>query len=637
VASTPGSEPTEPTDDSELRRALLDAELLPLLPALAHLTGDLTLVDPDLLDGWQLPDPGAGTPGVPSAPAQERALDALRRLRHRPPPPQSVPDTDTLRRLMEFITGPVDDDYLPLLAQELGLPEGVVDSEPPVDLDGSDFVVAVIGAGMSGLAAARGLARAGVRFVVLERNRDVGGVWLQNSYPGCRLDTNNFAYSYSFAQTPDWKQQYSTRAAILEYFQEFAADQGLHANIRFDTTVVSASFDEDDRTWTLELVDGQGRSTSLVVNAVISAVGQLNRPRVPAIPGRERFAGPAFHSACWDHDVDLTGRQVAVIGTGASGYQVIPSIADRTARLTVFQRSAPWALPAPGYHEDVAPGLRWLFQNVPGYHSWYRFHQFWMAVEGMRKYAVIDPEWSGAGSVSAANDVLRSNLVAYLEKQYADRPDLLEKVVPDYPPYAKRMLRDNGVWARTLKQDHVDLVTEEITEITERGVRTSGGTEHPAEVIIYATGFEASHFLNSVKVTGRRGLDLHEWWAGNARAYLGMTIPNFPNLFCVYGPNTNLVLNGSIIMFSELSVQYILRCIALLLARGHRALECRPAPFERYNRRVDAGNRLMAWGLPGVNNWYKNASGRVSQNWPFPTLEYWRATRAPDPDDYDFL
>lgn len=641
----PISESTMPiTEDDETLAALLcDVELPALLPALAYLTSDMALVAPELRGAPRMEGAALAPQGGMSSEAQEAArqlaFEALRKLRDCPRTEAAEPAPDVLRTLMHFITGDTADDYEPLLIQELGLGSRLDADEigaSPVGRRG-DFLVAVVGAGMSGLVAAYTLARAGLPFVVLERNADVGGVWLENDYPGCRLDTNNFAYSFSFAQTNDWAQQYSPRAAIHKYFRDFADEHLLRPHIRFGTEVVGAAFDETSCAWTLRLRDRDGNESFLEAQAVISAVGQLNKPSYPPISGRDRFAGTSFHTARWNHDIDLTGRRVAVIGTGASGYQVIPAIAGRVSQLLVFQRSAPWALPAPTYHEDLSPGLRWFFHHVPHYHRWFRFYQFWAAVEGMRPYAAVDPEWTKPGSVSARNESLRQALVEHIEAQYVDRPDLVKKVVPDYPPYAKRMLRDNGDWANTLKRDHVKLITDPIVEITEHGLRTSDGVEHDVDVIIYATGFSASQFLSSMVITGRQGVELHEQWAGDARAFLGITIPNFPNFFCLYGPNTNLVLNGSIIMFSELAMQHALACIEMVIAGGHRAIECRREPFESYNRRIDAQNKCMAWGLPTVRNWYKNAFGRVSQNWPLSTFDYWSLTREPSHHDYQFL
>jgi 4-hydroxyacetophenone monooxygenase len=637
--------PIEPIieDDDTLRRMLRDADLPPLLPALAHVTGDLRLVAPELQPPRRAKDaliaPQGGMDEQTQERAREAAFQALRRFRDGGSRITGDLGTEDMRRLMRFLTGEVSEDYEPLLMQELGLAAEVgrprwTKGEVAPDVD---FSVVVVGGGMSGLAAAHHLDQAGLPFVVFERNDDVGGVWFENDYPGCRLDTNNFAYSYSFAQKDDWLQQYSRQSAIHGYFRDVAGEFGLRDRIRFRTEVVQASFDDETCCWTVVARDRDGSESTVTAQVVITAVGQLNQPSYPKIPGRERFAGPSFHTARWDHDVKLAGQRVAVIGTGASAYQVIPSIADEVAELRVFQRTPPWALPAPTYHEDIAPGLQWLFRHVPFYARWFRFYQFWIAVDGMHAFAVVDPEWREPGSVSAANARLRAQLKSHIEAQYTDRPDLLDKVVPSYPPYAKRMLRDNGVWAATLKKDHVSLVTEGLAEVTERGIRTVDGVEHEVDVIIYGTGFTASDFLSSMKVTGRGGVDLHEQWNGDARAYLGITIPGFPNFFCLYGPNTNLVLNGSIIMFSELAMDYVLECLRLLLSTGRRAMEVRPEVFEAHNQRIDEANRSMAWGVPEVQNWYKNATGRVSQNWPLHTLEYWLRTRQPAVDDYLFL
>jgi 4-hydroxyacetophenone monooxygenase len=352
----------------------------------------------------------------------------------------------------------------------------------------------------------------------------------------------------------------------------------------------------------------------------------------------DSFAGPTFHSARWDHSVDLAGKRVAVIGTGASAIQIVPAIAEEVGELVVFQRTPPWFAPTPEYHDPVPDGLRWLYRHVPSYSEWHRFWIFWRMGDGVLEGVRVDPDWEPKGAaVSATNDLLRLVLTAYLEGEFADRPDLLEHAVPDYPPGAKRMLRDNGVWARTLERDDVRLITDPIREITPRGVVTADGTEHAVDVIVYATGFQASRFLTPMTVTGRDGVDLHQRWAGDARAYLGITVPGFPNLFCLYGPNTNIVINGSIIYFSECGVRYILGALGLLLRDGHRALDVREDVHDAFNEAVDAENRMMAWGWSDVSSWYKNDRGRVAQNWPFTLLEYWQRTLAPDPADYELL
>jgi 4-hydroxyacetophenone monooxygenase len=248
----------------------------------------------------------------------------------------------------------------------------------------------------------------------------------------------------------------------------------------------------------------------------------------------------------------------------------------------------------------------------------------------------VDESWESEGcSISAGNELLRVLMTAYIDGEFADRPDLRALAVPNYPPGAKRLIRDNGVWARTLKRDNVRLVTAPIEKITPNGVVTEDGQEHAADVLIYGTGFQASRFLTPMTVTGRGDVDLHEHWKGDARAYLGVTIPGFPNLFCLYGPNTNIVLNGSIIYFSECGVRYILGCIEHLLRSGSVALDVKRDVHDRFNEAVDAENRRMAWGWSDVSSWYKNDLGRVAQNWPFTLLEYWQRTLRPDPEDYE--
>ena len=629
-------------DEARLRQILLDAELPSLLPALAQITGDMSLIDASLRPTMRLTAAGVDPQGGMTPEAQERArelaLRALLRYRESGYTMHGDLGPELVTRLMEFITGDAPGEYLPLLAHELALP---VDAGAPAwtkdeVAPDTDWKVVVIGAGMSGLATAHRLAQADIDFVVFEKNDDVGGTWYENSYPGCRLDTNNFAYSFSFAQKDNWPHQFSARDAIWHYFRDVAEDFDLRRHIRFQHEAVAATFDDASGTWSVRVRPTHGEEYTVTANVVVTAVGQLNRPNFPDIPGRELFAGPSWHTAQWRHDQDLSGKRVAVIGTGASAYQVVPSIVDDVAELHLFQRTPPWMLPTPAYHDELPAGLSWLFRHVPYYHRWFRFFQFWTSVEGRRPFMVVDPEWEHPISVSARNEELRQALVAHLERQFGDRPDLLEKVMPDYTPGAKRMMRDNGVWPAALKREHVALVTDKIVEITEKGVLTADGVEHQVDVIIYATGFQAADFLTPMRVTGRGGVDLHERWGRDARAFLGMHVPDFPNLFMVFGPNTGLVINGSLILISELSVHYLLESMRLLLRTGQRTMDVKPEVFDEFQEKVDAANRLMSWGTSTVNSWYKNSTGRVSQVWPFPILDFWELTREPDPENFVF-
>jgi 4-hydroxyacetophenone monooxygenase len=294
-------------------------------------------------------------------------------------------------------------------------------------------------------------------------------------------------------------------------------------------------------------------------------------------------------------------------------------------------------VPTEDYHQEVSAQKRWLFRHVPTYTQWYRFWLFWQNAEGMLAAAKVDEAWEGEGSVSLLNEVVRQMLLAYMQGQYADRPDLFDKVRPGYPPVAKRVIRDNGVFPGALKRDNVQLITADIEQITQTGLRTVDGVDHDVDVLIYGTGFTASEFLMPMKLVGRGGVELHERWDGDARAYLGLTVPGYPNLFMMYGPNTNIVINGSITYLSECGVHYLLGCLRMVLAGGHRALDVRPEVHDAYNVRIDEGNRQMVWGASTVNTWYRNAKGRISQNWPFSLLDYWRETREPDAADFELL
>jgi len=630
--------------DDDIRAAVDAADHVPLLVATAHLTGDLSILEPELApDQLLLLDPTAGL--TPELLSRGKELAAAALIAHRdagcPAPPP--PDEETILALINFVTGGVDDpQLLELIHEELALDEA--DHRAPRwrhDEVAPDrpFSVAIIGAGMSGIVAAHRLRQAGIDFTILEKDADVGGTWLDNIYPGCRVDVPNHFYSYSFAQSAEWPQFFSTQDVLLDYFRSCAEVFGLRPNIRFSTEVLSATWDDDAQQWVVRtLAAGADQDAGEVVeeryDAVLSAVGQLNQPSFPDIEGRDSFAGPSFHSARWRDDVELAGKRVAVIGTGASAAQFIPPVADEAAELLVFQRTAPWLIPTENYHDVLPDGVRWLLHHVPDYARWDRLWIFWRTQEGLLPCATIDPDWPPTEqSVSMMNEFIRQMLMEHLTAGFPE-PDLLAAVVPDYPPLAKRFVRDNGIWARTLHRDDVHLITTGIERITPSGVVTADGVEHPVDVIIYGTGFQASRFLTPMQVTGRGGADLHEQWGGDARAYLGITVPNFPNLFLFYGPNTNIVVNGSIIYFSELEARYTVEAIGMLLRAGKRALDCRAEVHDAYNEEIDARNAEMAWSFSKVSSWYKAESGRSAQNWPFSLLEYWKRTLEPDPDDY---
>ncbi len=634
--------PTDPIteDDAFLADALEHASVATLVMAIVHLTGDAGILDGEIRLQPPLPgEVGGGLTIQDTSRIRARALDALRAYRDRggtlPPPPSPA----TIRRMMSFLVGQeVPDEYVPMFLEEMALDDGDArdvawDSVPIARR--KQFHVAVIGAGMSGLLAAIRLEQAGVPYIVLEKNEDVGGTWLENSYPGCRVDVANHFYSYSFEANHDWPEFFSKRSELYQYFRDCADRHRLREHIRFGTEVTAARWDDAASRWTIRIRTSGGQEETLVANAIVSAVGQLNRPRIPEIPGRETFAGPSFHSAEWQHQHALAGKRVAVVGTGASAFQLAPEVAKEASRLLVFQRSPPWMVPNLRYHARVSEAKKWLLRHVPYYARWYRFLLFWPGSDGLLPSLVVDPAWPHQErSVNAMNEAMREYFTQYMAEQIGDDPVLLAKVVPRYPPFGKRMLQDNGTWLATLKRENVDLVTEPIAAITPHGIRTADGTEHPVDVIVFATGFHANRFLWPMEIVGRGGVTLGERWGEEPRAYLGITVPDFPNLFCLYGPGTNLAHAGSIIFHSECQVRYVMGCLVGLLAGGFAAMDCRRDVHDAYAARFDARHTEMVWSHPGMNSWYKNANGRVLTTSPWRLVDYWTWTKTPALDDY---
>ena len=630
--------------DDEIADAVADASLPALLPALAWLLGDVGLLDPALRpDPALIRDEQAGLTAEQQETIRATAVRVLRTLRDAPhdapPRPGGALSESLLVAAMEQATGSaISADHAALMAEELAAtdedmraPRWTVRELAP----GRTLRVAVVGAGMSGLLAAHRLRQAGVDVVVLEKNDDLGGTWKENTYPGCRVDVANHLYSYSCAQRTDWPYHFSPQAELLAYFRTCAEQFGVVDFIRFGTTVEEMNW--DGRRWHLRL-SGPGcdaDDATVTADAVVSAVGQLNRPKMPVIEGLQSFGGESFHSARWDWSVELEGKRVAVVGSAASAAQLLPWVAERAEHVDLYQRTPNWFVPVPNYHEPVPGGMRRLFEGLPGYAQWYRFWLFWRGSEGLLPSCVVDPGWDDGGrSVGAANKELRDLLTMYLEFCFADRPDLLAKVVPEYPPAAKRLILDNGSWPATLKRSDVELVTEAIARVEKDAIVDVEGRRRPTDVIVLATGFEASDFLVPMRVAGRDGRDLREEWGGDARAHLGITVPGQPNFFMLYGPNTNIVVNGSIVYFTECEVHYVLSCLEHLVRTGSTWLEVTTEAHERHNREVDEGNAGMVWGVATVSSWYRNETGRTAQNWPFGLLDYWRLTRAVDPSEY---
>jgi cation diffusion facilitator CzcD-associated flavoprotein CzcO len=463
----------------------------------------------------------------------------------------------------------------------------------------------VIGAGFGGLGAARSLRQQGIEDItVLERADSVGGVWRDNTYPGAACDVPSPLYSWSWSLNPTWSHRYSGQAEILAYLERAACDAGLLDLVRTGQHVESATYDEELATWRVVTTDG----TNYDADVVISAVGQLSDPVIPDLPGRESFAGPAFHSAQWRHDVPLEGTRVAVVGTGASAIQFVPAIADRVGAVTVFQRSAPYVVPKP----DTAyrPFHHRLFDRVPAAMRGERGATFHLTEQLNR---ALGGQSLLTGPLLAA---MRLAWKANLRRQVKDA-DLRAKLEPDYPIGCKRILFSND-WYPALARDHVEVVTHAVTAIEPTGVVTADGSHHEADVLIWGTGFSATDFLKTVKVTGRDGLELHDVWRDGATAYLGIGVPGFPNLFCVYGPNTNLG-GSSIIGMMEAQAGWIARVVRRIADSDRHTFEVRAEVAAAYDREMQDRLGDSVWA--SCDNWYHDG-GKITTNWPGLVGEY---------------
>ncbi|ETR78569.1 monooxygenase [Afipia sp. P52-10] len=627
-------------DVDRLRRALDGADIVPLMMSLVHLTGDPRWIEeaaPHIKGGWSFL---ADLPEALQQRIRQALVEALQALASGRAEPVTISD-DLLTRMMHASVGvAVPAEYNAVFREEAGFDPRDYRSVPwrkPVSPERlADFRVLVIGAGFSGIGMAVALEQAGIPYTIIEKNEDVGGTWLENRYPGCGVDTPCHFYSYSFAPNPEWSSFFAKRDEILKYIVDCVERFDVRKSIRFGEEVIDARYDEAACVWRVRTRAGDGTERELAANVLVPCVGALNRPAIPAISGLADFAGPAFHTAQWRSDVELRGRRVAMIGTGASGMQTAPSIAGDVAQLTIFQRSPHWAIRHPLYHARVSDDVKWVIRHVPFYVSWFRFQLFWAASDGFHRTLQIDPSWSQpALSINAENHRMREELIGYITSQIGDRPDLLAKTVPPYPPFGKRMLRDNN-WYEMLRRPNVELVTEKIAHIERDAIVAADGRRHPVDAIVLATGFQAARMLGPLEVYGRQGKRLRDWWGDDdPRAYLGITMPDYPNLFLIYGPNTNLAHGGSAIFHSECQIRYAMEGIRELLESGARSIECRRAPFERYNEKVDAALSKMVWSHPAMTNWYKNKHGRVVMNSPWRLVDYRNMTEHLDPSDYE--
>src|SRR5665213_296273 len=440
-------------DDAFLEEIVANTELPVLLAALAATLRDTTFLhaelEPPLTPIDTEPHPHGGMTAEQQEKATAIALAGLKELRDKKITTVDLLPDAIVRDILCYLTRGREEWY-GMLMHELDLAPGM-GGKPAWHFDdvaeGRPFSTLIVGAGVAGIAAAYRYAQAGASFILVEASTTVGGTWAKNTYPGVRLDTPTFGYSYSFAQRGNWPHQFAQGSEILEYLRDVAERAGITNEIEFSTSLVRLRWDEEARLWEATTRGADETEQVRRFSAVVSAVGQLDRPYIPEIAGSELYCGVTMHSQEWDHDVDLAGKRVAVIGTGASAYQIVPAIVDDVDALVIFQRSAPWMLPAPNYHHAVTDAFKWLQHKVPHYPQWYRLWVILTGIPGRAHTVTAQENWPGAPlSISHKNEDLRQYLISRLKAQFDGYPHLVEQVIPNYPPGAKRMLRDNGVW-----------------------------------------------------------------------------------------------------------------------------------------------------------------------------------------------
>jgi 4-hydroxyacetophenone monooxygenase len=549
---------------------------------------------------------------------------------------------ERLARTLALATGrdALPTDELPLWLEELALDPWARAAEWPEEPPAEQleaFSVVVIGAGMGGLNAAVNLKHAGIDVTVIEKNPGVGGTWYENRYPGARVDTPGRCYTHIFGVSYRVPSTFSTWRENQAYFEWVADTFGIREQIHFDTEVTSVIWDEEDAHWTIT-ANGPDGPRSWRANAVVSAVGLLSRPSLPVIDGMDEFEGRAVHTAQWPEDLDLSGKRVAVIGTGCTGYQMVPEVALVAEHVTVFQRTPQWVIGVPGYRSPMNPQVAWLDRNFPYHVNVMRFLANWSARPELAALQYnIEPEFEDPHTRSTYNKAVRDLCISSLEKKLAARPELIDKMIPEHPPFSARPVIVDSEYSilDALVRDNVTLVTDGVREITRTGVTAADGTHHEVDVIVYATGYKANDFLWPMEVRGREGQTAAQLWAKDGpRAYVGAMLPGFPNFFMLYGPNTNPFGGGlGVINREEMVTRFSIGWMQQLILHAKRSVEVTEDAYWRYNQELDKREAIKVYLDPRAHNYYRNEHGRSAANCPFPATEMWRMLRTPNVDD----
>ncbi|GLY97217.1 cyclohexanone monooxygenase [Actinoplanes sp. NBRC 103695] len=516
---------------------------------------------------------------------------------------------------------------------------GVEWGETPTQEQIDGYSVVVIGAGMGGLNAGAQLAHTGIPFIILEKNSEVGGTWYENRYPGARVDTPSRTYTHVLGADFDYPSPFCVQPENERYVNWIADHFDLRRTIQFDTEVQSLVWDEDAKVWQITALQG-GRRRVWRANVVITAVGFLSRPNIPSVPGMDDFTGRLFHTARWPSDLDLTGKSIAVVGSGCTGYQLVPELIKRAGHVYHFQRTPNWVFDVPGYLAPYPHQVNWLDRNFPYLVNFIRLQQSWSRrPDATRAANEIDPSFTDPIALSPANKAVLDQRLEFMRSKLADRPDLMAKMMPTAAPLSARPVlvdRDYNIYDAILDEDKTTLVTGGMQKVTATGVMAEDGTEYEVDAIALATGYRANDFLWPMEVRGRDGVTTEQLWAKDgARAYLGCLLPGFPNLFVLYGPNTNANVGFAAIHLEELVTRFAVACIAGLIAEGQDTVEVTSDAYARYNDELDRNMVSKIFLDPRANSYFTNGFHRSATNGAIDPRILWRWLRHPrrtDPD-----
>ena len=499
----------------------------------------------------------------------------------------------------------------------------------------NDFNVLIVGAGISGIAAAVQLNRLGVKYRIVDKQEGLGGTWHLNDYPEARVDISTFIYQFKFEKNYPWKSHFATQEEIKRYLDHIVGKYHVRENISLQTELIGASWNPETHQWDAEICNVDGSIENTSVNIIISCSGLFTIPKIPKFNGIQTYQGKIFHTTAWDHDYDICNKSIAVIGTGSTGCQLVPGLAKQKCKVAVYQRTPSWVTPLKGYTSKVSEEKRWLFDTMPAYWNWFVFSTY-ITEMPLQELQIIDQEWEAKGGViNERNDNLRKSLTQYINSKFPDNPDLAAKCIPEYPPLARRLVMDNG-WYDALKQENVELITEGIDHFYEKGIVTKDGAKREFDLVVVSSGFEVSKYLWPIKYKGRDDVTPDQLWEKDgARAHLGINMPGFPNFFMFYGPNGN-GRGGGFHSWAEIWSRYVGSLIVHMVEQGYQEVEVRDEVFKAYNDAMDKEDEKLLWKSRGKGGYYVNKHGRSGVNMPWSVHDFYSMVQQPNFYDFDW-